>query len=284
VRYAETTYIAKDGLKLFFRDYGPIESGAAPVVCLPGLTRNSRDFESLARRLGEYRRVICPDLRGRGASAWDIDYRNYNPSVYVDDVLRLLESEVLSKVIFIGTSLGGFLAMIIAATRPDLTRGIVINDAGPEVDPKGLARISQYAGTQGPAASWEEAAAACRRNYGDAIPGLSDEDWALFARQSYRASADDVIRLDMDPRIGDAVRELNSTPADLWPVFAMLRDMPALAIRGANSDILSETTLARMAETKPDLATAIIPNRGHAPLLNEPESLAAIDAFLDQII
>lgn len=283
MKYAEATYLSQDGLTLFFREYGSTKRRAAPVVCLPGLTRNSRDFESLARRLAENRRVICPDLRGRGRSAWDDDYRNYNPGVYAGDVIRLMERELVSSAVIIGTSLGGFLAMIIAATRPDLARAIVINDAGPEVDPRGLARISQYAGKQGPAASWEEAAAACRRNYGDAIPGLSDAEWAQYARQGYREGEDGVIRPDMDPRIGDAVRELNATPGDLWPVFAMLEATPALIIRGENSDILSEATLAKMAAMKPGLATATIPGRGHAPLLNEAESIAAIDLFLDRV-
>ncbi len=282
MRYAETYYVSKDGLRLFFRDYGPKESPAAPVLCLPGLTRNSRDFDELARRLAADRRVICPDLRGRGKSEWDSDYRNYNPAVYVDDVIRLVEREKLSDVLIIGTSLGGFLAMVIGATRPELVSGIVTNDAGPEVDPKGLERISKYAGKQGPASSWEEAADVCRQSYGDALPGLSDADWMQFARQSY-CEDDGVIRLDMDPRIGDAVREQDSTPADLWPVFSMLQDVPALVIRGANSDILSEATLAKMAEVKRDLAMAVIPDRGHAPMLNEPASLQAIDAFIARL-
>ena len=280
--FAERFYTSKDGLRLFFRDYGPRTSVAAPVLCLPGLTRNSRDFADLARWLAETRRVICPDLRGRGRSAWDSDYRNYNPSVYIDDVIRLLESERLSNVLIIGTSLGGLLAMIIGATQSNLVRGLIINDAGPEVDPKGLKRISKYAGKQAPIASWEEAIAACKRNYGDALPGLSSAEWEQFARQTYCEDAGG-IRLESDPRIGDAVREQDSTPSDLWQVFAMLKDKPALVIRGANSDILSAATLAKMIALKPDLATATVPDRGHAPLLNEPSSLAAIDAFLDRV-
>jgi len=281
VKYAERHYESKDGLKLFFRDYGPAEGPAAPVVCLPGLTRNSRDFTFLARHLASERRVVCPDLRGRGYSQWDDDYRNYNPAIYVEDVIQLIESERLSKTVLIGTSLGGFIAMIIGATRPDLVSAVVSNDAGPEVDPNGLARISQYAGAQGPAPSWAEAAKVCRNNYGDAFPGLSNEDWMEFAHQTYRAGDDGVIRLDVDPRVGDAVRELDSTPADLWPLFSMLKDMPMLVIRGARSDILSETTIAKMVKVKRDLKTATIPDRGHAPLLNEIESLVALDSFLD---
>ncbi|MCA8888026.1 MAG: alpha/beta hydrolase [Parvularculaceae bacterium] len=280
MRYVEDFYTSTDGLRLFFRDYGPEDVSAAPVLCLPGLTRNSRDFDDLARRLAVGRRVVCPDLRGRGNSDWDTDYRNYNPSVYVGDVNGLLDAIGIDKVLMIGTSLGGLLAMIIAATQPELVRGIVINDAGPEVDPKGLARITQYAGRHEPATSWEEAANACRVNYGEVIPGLSDAEWAHFARQGFRED-NGVIRLDMDPRIGDAMRELNTTPASIWPVYEMLRDTPTLVIRGANSDILSQTTLEKMAEMKPDLQSAIIPDRGHAPLLNEPASLSAIDAFLD---
>lgn len=282
MRFADAYYESKDGLRLFFRDYGPKQGGAAPVLCLPGLTRNSRDFGDLARRLAADRRVICPDLRGRGNSEWDSDYRNYDPAIYMDDILCLLEREGLSNVVIIGTSLGGFLAMILAATKPELVRGVVINDVGPEVDPKGLERISKYAGTQGPAASWDEAASVCRENYGDALPGLSDADWAQYARQSYCEDGG-VIRPDLDPRVGDAVRELDATPGDLWPVFAMLQDKAALIIRGANSDILSASTLVKMAEVKPGLATATIPGRGHAPLLNEPASLAAIGEFLRRV-
>lgn len=282
MRYEKAHYMSKDGLRLFYRDFGPKEGGAASVLCLPGLTRNSRDFEDLARRFAVDRRIICPDLRGRGESEWDSNYRNYNPAVYVEDIIRLIESEKLSKVLIVGTSLGGFLAMIIAATHPERVCGVIMNDAGPEVDPRGLERISKYAGKQEPAASWEEAANACRQNYGDALPGLSDADWAQYARQSY-CEDDGVIRLDIDPRVGDAVRELDSTPADLWPVFAMLQDTPALVIRGASSDILSVGTLAKMAEVKRDLASTTVPDRGHAPLLNEPASLAAIDAFVYRV-
>lgn len=283
MRYLEKTFSSKDGLNLFFRDYGPEESSPPPVLCLPGLTRNSRDFEALARRLADGRRVICPDLRGRGFSEWDSNYRNYQPAVYVDDLIRLLESEKIARVVFLGTSLGGFLAMIIAASRPDLATGVIVNDAGPEVDPKGLARISQYVGTQAPAPSWKAAAEECRRTYGAAFPGLSDGEWVQYARQGYRQDKDGVILLDMDPRVGDAVRELDATPEDLWPVFSALSELPMLVIRGANSDILSEETLAKMAEEKPDVAMATIPDRGHAPMLNEKESLEAIEQFLDRL-
>ncbi len=280
MRYEEGRYTSSDGLQLFFREYGPEDDGgAAPVLCLPGVTRNSRDFDDLARRLAVDRRVICPDLRGRGYSDWDSDYRNYNPAVYVGDVSSLIEARGLSNVLMIGTSLGGLLAMIIAATQPELVSGVVLNDVGPEVDPKGLARISQYVGRPAPASSWEDAARYCREKYGDAIPGLSGADWAQYARQSFREDGG-VIRLDMDPRIGDAIRELDSTPSSIWPVFEMLRNMPLLVIRGANSDILSEATLEKMAAIMPDMEHATISNRGHAPLLNEPESLAAIEKFI----
>lgn len=274
-RYFQST----DGLRLHYRDY-PASTGLTPVLCLPGLTRNCRDFETIAPRIQRTRRVLGADLRGRGLSQHDPNWQNYHPGTYVADVATLLASAGLERVIVLGTSLGGLMAMIMAATTPQLLAGVILNDVGPEIAPEGLARISSYVGKATPVRSWAEAAAQARATYGLAWPTATDEDWLAFARRGYR-EVDGVPRLDMDPMIGEAVRAAPGGAApDLWPLFAALLPISVLALRGAVSDVLSQATFDRMAREKPDLVRVTVPGRGHPPMLDEPESLAAIDGFL----
>lgn len=270
-----------DGLMLFYREYPAQSSDRLPVMCLPGLTRNSRDFEALALRLQRAgRRVLTPDLRGRGRSQYDPNWANYHPGTYLGDLERLQAAAEAQRVVIVGTSLGGILAMLIAATRPQALAGAVLNDVGPEIASEGLQRISKYVGRHTPVGNWEEAAAQARATYGLALPGLTDEEWLDFARRSY-VDVDGVPRLDMDPMIGEAVRAAPAGAApDLWPAYAALGPLPALALRGELSDVLSEATFERMGREKPDLRRVSVAGRGHPPLLDEPECLAAIDEFI----
>jgi|OpeIllAssembly_1097287.scaffolds.fasta_scaffold15735_2 pimeloyl-ACP methyl ester carboxylesterase len=279
-RYFESS----DGLTLYYRDYPAPESGRLPLMCLPGLTRNSRDFEALALWLQRGgRRVLTPDLRGRGRSQYDPNWSNYHPGTYLGDLERLQAAAAAERVIVIGTSLGGILAMLIAATRPAAIVGAVLNDVGPEIAPEGLQRIAQYVGRHAPVRNWEEAIAQAQSTYGLALPDLTLADWQALARRSY-IEVDGVPRLDMDPMIGDAVRAAPAGAApDLWPVYAALAPLPVLALRGALSDVLSEATFERMAREKPDLRRLSVARRGHPPLLDEPECLAAIDEFLSTL-
>lgn len=268
-----------DGLRLHYRDY-PAAAGRVPVLCLPGLTRNCRDFETIAPHIQRARRVLCIDLRGRGLSQHDPNWRNYHPGTYVADVAGLLADAGVERVIVLGTSLGGIIAMIMAATTPNAMAGAILNDIGPEVAPEGQKRISSYVGKSAPVRNWAEAAAQSRATNGLAWPDATDEDWLRIARRVYR-EVDGVPRLDMDPMIGEAVRAAPSGAApDLWPVFAALQPMPVLALRGATSDVLSQATFDRMAREKPDLERVTVAGRGHAPTLDEPECVGAIDAFL----
>ncbi|HEX7373995.1 MAG TPA: alpha/beta hydrolase, partial [Steroidobacteraceae bacterium] len=220
---------------------------------------------------------------GRGRSQYDPEWRNYHPGTYLTDVVRLLAAAGVERCVFLGTSLGGLLTMLTAATQPQLLAAAILNDIGPEVDPAGLARIASYVGRSPPAQSWADAIATVRATYGDMLPGLTDEQWATYARRSY-TEVDGVPRLDMDPNIGEAVRSAPAVAApDLWPVFAALAAVPTLVLRGANSDILSVATLDRMQTVKADLVRVEVPNRGHVPLLDEPEAVAAIDAFLARV-
>ena len=188
-----------------------------------------------------------------------------------------------SRVVVVGTSLGALMGMVMAATRPDLIAGLVLNDAGPELDPAGVGRIAQYAGKLPPVGSWAEAVAQTKMVYGSALPGLTEAQWFDHARRGYRENAAGVPVADLDPRIGEAFRNPAVAAPDMWPLFAGIKAVPMLVIRGALSDILSAATLDRMAREAPQLVQLTVANRGHTPLLDEPECLAAIDAFLARL-
>jgi pimeloyl-ACP methyl ester carboxylesterase len=218
---AEYWFDSHDGLRLFSRVYAGPAAGSPVVVCLHGLMRNSRDFEDLAAHLARRYRVIVPDMRGRGLSARDPNFNNYQLPVYLKDVLMLLTGLGAARVTIIGTSMGGLMAMLLAATQPALVAGIVLNDVGPEVDRAGLERIRGYAGKAAPVRSWAEAVALVRSVYGSALPGLSDERWEKMARQSYRADAQGVPQADADPLIGEPLRNSDSAAPDLWPTSSL---------------------------------------------------------------
>ncbi|HKU14404.1 MAG TPA: alpha/beta hydrolase [Steroidobacteraceae bacterium] len=280
--FTEKFFSSRDGLQLHYRDYAGA-ADKAPVLCLHGLTRNCRDFAALAGHIAPARRVIVPDQRGRGRSQYDPTWLNYHPGTYVEDMWTLLREVSVERVIVVGTSLGGLMAMLMAATRPQALAGVVLNDIGPEIDPVGVARIQAYAGRLPPVRTWDDAAAQMKLTFGVAFPEYQEHKWREFARNSFDEGADGVPRLAADPKIGDAVRSIpvppNVTQA-MWLAFGQLRNVPALALRGAHSDLLSAATFERMQQEVPGLVAVTVANRGHAPQLDEPDSLRAIDAFL----
>ena len=276
---AEYWFDSHDGLRLYSRVYAA--AADSPVVlCLHGLMRNSRDFGALAAQLAARYRVIVPDVRGRGFSARDPNYNNYQIPVYLQDLVTLLAGLGAARVSIIGTSMGGLMAMLLAATHPKLVSRIVLNDVGPQVDPAGLERIRGYAGQAAPVRSWPEAIAQLRADYAAAWPNLSDARWDEIARLSYRANAQGVPEVDADPLIREPLKSSAAAAPDLWPLWRSLARVPILVIRGAHSDILSVTTLARMQRERPGLEVLTVANRGHAPLLDEPGCVAAIERFL----
>ena len=276
---AEYWFDSHDGLRLYSRVYAA--AADSPVVlCLHGLMRNSRDFGALAAQLAARYRVIVPDVRGRGFSARDPNFNNYQIPVYLQDVLTLLAGLGAARVSIIGTSMGGLMAMLLAATHPKLVSRIVLNDVGPQVDPAGLERIRGYAGQAAPVGSWPEAIAQLRADYAAAWPNLRDARWDEIARLSYRANAQGVPEVDADPLIREPLKSSAAAAPDLWPLWRSLARVPILVIRGAHSDILSVTTLARMQRERPGLEVLTVANRGHAPLLDEPGCVAAIERFL----
>jgi len=281
--YTESFWTSHDGLRLYTRVYEADAHEPATVLCLHGLTRNSRDFEDLAPHLQRRHRVIVPDLRGRGLSARDTNPQNYQPAIYVQDVIALLDTVGAAQVTVIGTSLGGLLAMMLGVGYRARIAGIVLNDIGPEADPVGIERIKGYAGRLPPPKDWSDAIAQTKTMFGDAWPNLTAERWARIVRRGFREDASGALHVDADPMIGEMLRAAPAATATLWPFWKGLRGIPMLAIRGERSDILSAATFARMKAENPDLMQLEVAQRGHVPLLDEPECLAAIDAFLARV-
>ena len=287
--YEERVIATVDGLSLYARDYPPLapETGV-PVICLHGLTRNSRDFEIIAPRIAALgRRVVVPDMRGRGQSANDPDPAHYVPAVYAQDVLKLLNDLGIAKAVFIGTSMGGLITMVIAATTPNRIAATILNDVGPQLNTSGIARIATYVGNVQPVASWAEAAAAARSTNGAAFPDRLDDDafWQAFARRTFRARNDGQFELDYDPHIALAFADvdLNAPAPDLMPYFEALAKTPVLSVRGALSDILNPEAVARMQSVNDRVDAVTVEGIGHAPMLDEPDAWDAVLHFLAKV-
>jgi pimeloyl-ACP methyl ester carboxylesterase len=281
--FTEHHYTTPDKLTLYYRSYG---SAKDVVVCLPGLTRNSKDFHEIATHLASRYRVLCLDLRGRGQSGWDPDWRNYHPGTYINDTWNLLDQLGITTFIILGTSLGGLLAMIMASQQPGRVRAVILNDVGPEADPAGYTRILESLDESSEVRDWQDAARLCEQNHLKSLPNMPMEFWQDYAHRTYREGADGRPEIEIDPCVFEAIRKgdlslIAGIQVDPWVVFRAIT-MPCLVLRGELSDILSGEIVERMTAVKPDLQRAVIPNRGHAPLLFEPESLAAIDSFLEQ--
>jgi pimeloyl-ACP methyl ester carboxylesterase len=278
-------YASFDDLRLHVRYYPAVEDGARPVVCLPGLTRNARDFHYLASYLCRHpnrpRPVYCVDYRGRGGSEFDPSWENYTPFIELIDTLDFMTAQGLHQAAIIGTSRGGIIAMMMAALRPTAMGVVVLNDVGPVMETRGLTRIMGYVGRTPVPRSWENATILTREMHGRAFPALEAWQWEEMARAMFNESGGRPAP-GYDRKLAHAFGniDLSRPAADLWPQFIALGQFPALVIRGANSDLLSEQTVETMVERHPNLRTLTVPDQGHAPLLKEPETVEAIEKFL----
>ena len=274
---------SSDGLRLHFRDYaGP--ANRPPILCLPGLTRNARDFEPVADRLAGKWRVIAVDFRGRGESQRDPHPANYVPHTYAADVLKLLDQLGIADAVFFGTSLGGIVTMLISTTDSERIAGALINDIGPMIEEAGVERLRTYVGKAQPLSSWREAAEATAARTRLAYPHFSDEDWERFARRLYTECLDGIIQADYDPAIAQPFATNDGTlGSDPWQMIDGLEDKPVLIVRGETSDLFSAATAERMLAALPKSELVTVAGIGHAPVLDEPEATAAIDRLLARV-
>jgi len=274
----EQAVTTSDGLRLVADVLGTTTK-RTPVLCLPGLTRNARDFTALAATLSTDRLVVAVDLRGRGRSDWDPTTQSYKLDTYARDSLELCDVLGLDRAVWIGTSLGGLVSMHAGSLAPDRLAGLVLNDIGPELAKEGLIRIQSYAGMQHPVDNWGEAVREVRSTSESQTPGLSDEEWLEQACNRYRETLEGTIVPDYDQAIVNGP----ASEVDPWWVFDRLAGLPLLLLRGEFSDLLDVETVQAMQALHPEMRFVEVPQRGHAPLLNEPVAAAAISEFLDDI-
>ncbi len=281
--YFDRFWTSRDGLKLHFRDYAG-RADRPPVLCLPGLTRNARDFSHVAERLAGEWRVICPDLRGRGDSAYAKDSATYNPLQYADDIALLLEQEGITRCVSFGTSLGGLITMIMALGDASRFAGVLLNDVGPELSSEGLERIRGYVGQGRSFPTWMHAARWMEEAQGPVYPGYDLKDWLAMAKRCMTVGGNGRIVFDYDMKIAEPITQPAQEGAvDLWPAFQALDGRPVLLLRGSLSDILTAATVKKMATKLSDCEAVTVPKVGHAPMLDEPKAVAAIDRLLAKV-
>jgi pimeloyl-ACP methyl ester carboxylesterase len=286
--YTELSFTSGDGLRLYARDYpasaGP---GRLPVICIHGLTRNASDFDEFAPLIAATsRRVLALDVRGRGHSERDPNPDNYNPSVYAEDVAGLMSGLGIARAVFVGTSMGGLITMTLAALHLELVAAAVLNDIGPVLSEKGLARIAGYAGKAAALGSWDEAAAAVKDINLCAFPDNSDEEWGKWARRAFEQDGEGRLAPRYDPNIAIALQTGKLRPTSLAARKAfrkLAQARPVLLVRGELSDLLEARQADWMRRAAPGMQYVEVPKVGHAPMLTEPAALEAILRFLANV-
>ena len=275
------TYIrSQEGLSLAARSFGSYRTDRLPLLCLPGLSRNSRDFIALGNSLGAERQVIAVDYRGRGLSDSDPDWRNYSPLVEARDALTVATAFGVEQAVVLGTSRGGIIAMLLGALRPGLLGGVILNDIGPVVEGTGLARIKAYLKGRSRVRSWDDAIIGVRRSIGTNFPALSEEDWRAYAEATFAERG-----RGLEPQFDRALLKIlqpidfTSPIPTLWPQFDSLKQRKLMTIRGQFSDILSVKTVEAMGRRHPEMETLVVRGQGHAPLLRDDETLESLEEF-----
>lgn len=283
--FADFFYASKDGLRLHARVYGDDAPWRLPVICLPGLTRNARDFHELALFLSRHpetpRKVVAFDYRGRGGSAYDPDWKNYAVGVEAGDVLAGLAALGIEEAAFVGTSRGGLIVHVLAAMRPEVLKAVVLNDIGPVVEAEGLVHIRAYLNGAKTAATFAEAVRHQKAVHGAAFPALSDEDWTRMTAAIHR-DEDGRPVADYDQALVNTVTGLDLSqplPA-LWEPFTALGSLPLMVIRGENSRLLSTRTVEEMQRRHPEMQAVTVVGQGHPPLLETGELPRRISDFL----
>ncbi|WJS99966.1 alpha/beta fold hydrolase [Novosphingobium humi] len=281
--FTDQFWQSPDGLRLHYRDYAGAEDRPV-VVCLPGLTRNARDFEGLAGRIAGQWRVICPDMRGRGDSQYAKNSATYNPLQYVQDINALFDELRIERFVVVGTSLGGLMAMLLAMIDAKRIAGAVLNDIGPVIEPSGLARIRDYVGQGRSFPTWMHAARALEEEQSASFPDYDVHQWLAMAKRVMTVGQNGRIVYDYDMKIAEPFeRPGGEAGVDLWPGYMALAGRPLLLLRGELSDLLSTETLGEMARRIPDAVAVSVRRVGHAPTLDEPEAVQAIERLLERV-
>ena len=280
--YEDQYWESDDGLKLHYRDY-PGNDAKTAIICIPGLTRNVRDFEHLGDWLKGERRVIMVNLRGRGESEYAKDSATYNVKTYVSDIVKLMNEIALPKAVFFGTSLGGIVTMLMASRHPERVAGALINDIGPDVAQRGLDRIAENVGQGRSFGTWAHAARDKAEESGDIHPDYSLKDWIAFSKKLYRMNSSGRIKLDYDMKISEPFERKGGDNEVLWRALESLKNVPTLILRGELSDLFSDATARKMVDRLNKAELVTVPRVGHAPTLEEPASLDAIAALLQRI-
>lgn len=276
-----------DGLTIRGRDYGDRLSTNTPLVCLPGLSRSTRDFDAIARIISQDpdqpRRVLSLDYRGRGQSDYDPNWKNYNPSIEAGDVLNAIVAAGMQDVVVFGTSRGGIIAMLLGSMRPGILSGVVLHDIGPTIDITGLLKIKSYLTRMPIPKNWTDAAQVLKTVHKGSFPDFGEEDWHEAARLTF-ANQDGQPVIDYDPALTKTLETVSrdSESPNLWPQFLSLRSKPLLVIRGGISDLFSEETLDTMDRAHPTMKSVTVPSQGHVPSLMGDETVGAIKALLKE--
>jgi pimeloyl-ACP methyl ester carboxylesterase len=281
--WSDGWWTAADGLRLHYRDYAG-SADRPPILCIPGLTRNARDFEGVADRLKGRWRLICVELRGRGQSDHAKDPMTYVPPTYWQDVEALIAGLELKRFVLFGTSLGGLITMLLALAGKDRIAGALLNDIGPELEQGGLEHIRSYVGRSQSWPTWLHAARFLCEAQSDRYPDWDIGRWLVYAKRLCKLNQSGRIVFDYDMRIAEPFRQPGGdTGFDLWTAFAALKAIPSLIVHGGISDLLSAATVERMLAENPAMEAVTVPNVGHAPTLEEPEAVAGIDRLLARV-
>lgn len=277
---------SKDGLKLHARRHGPAVAPRLPVVCLPGISRTVADFDDIAEVLTQAgdRAVYAFDYRGRGDSDHDPNWQNYDVKIEIGDVLDQLTALGIGEAIFFGTSRGGILTMLVGMLRPAAIRGAILNDIGPVIDGRGLARIKGYVGKLPHPRTFEEGASILKRISDSQFPAMPDEAWLRFARRTWKEGATG-LELTYDPNLMKPLEQvdLGAPLPEFWPQFGALSHVPVLVLRGEHSDILAHDTAVEMTRRHPDCRLVEVKDEGHAPFLGDPPTQQEIARFVAAI-
>lgn len=269
------TFKTSDGLNIYYEDAGD----GMPILCLPGLTRTTSDFDDVTPHLAG-NRLIKTEYRGRNRSDFDPNWQNYSPMVEGRDVMELLAHLGLAQVAILGTSRGGLIAMGLAALAKQHLLGVALNDIGPAVDPQGIAAIMTYLGRNPAVKTHAEMAAALQYVFSD-FDDVPPERWLRESQKNY-VETEEGLKITYDPKLRDAVEAgMSAELPDLWPMFDAMQGLPLATIRGANSKLFAQDTLDEMQRRRPDMIAAVVPGRGHVPFLNEPQAVDALHKWVE---